>query len=109
VQWGVFRHCRPPLLYAAASALLISHATNRSLRYTIPSKLQIPGAGGPVIARSMVKVQGGHRSQGLAFSCSTGSASALAAGGVLGEWTTALDKMGDNARRYALRTSRSIG
>ena len=102
---GRFPPTAMPMLYAAASALLVSLRDEPIFAYTIPSKLQgYLAAGRPVIAslngegaRVVTEAKAG-------VSCSAGNAAALAAAvGSLAEMdSAALDQMGDNARRYAL-------
>lgn len=102
---GRFPPTAMPLLYAAASALLVSLRDEPIFAYTIPSKLQgYLAAGRPVIASLNGEGARVVTEAGAGVSCSAGSASALAAAvGSLAEMdSAALDKMGDNARRYAL-------
>ena len=102
---GRFPPTAMPMLYAAASALLVSLRDEPIFAYTIPSKLQgYLAAGRPVIASLNGEGARVVTEAGAGVSCSAGSASALAAAvGSLAEMdSAALDKMGDNARRYAL-------
>lgn len=94
-----------PLLYAAASALLVSLRDEPIFAYTIPSKLQgYLAAGRPIIASLNGEGARVVDAAGAGVSCAAGSAPALAkAARSLAEMDGgALDKMGDNARRYAL-------
>lgn len=102
---GRFSPTAMPVLYAAASALLVSLRDEPIFAYTIPSKLQgYLAAGRPVIASLNGEGARVVTEAGAGVSCSAGSASALAtAVRSLAEMeSAALDKMGDNARRYAL-------
>ncbi len=102
---GRFPQSAMPVLYAAASALLVSLRDEPIFAYTIPSKLQgYLAAGRPVIAALNGEGARVVAEAGAGVSCSAGSASALAtAVRSLGEMdSAALDKMGDNARRYAI-------